>query len=453
MIKYPQFIFSWILGICLATCAFADAKRPPNVILILADDFGYEALGVNGAEQVQTPNLDRLAAEGVRFTNCFANPICTPSRVKIMTGQYNVRNYVKFGLLDRSQSTFANLAKEAGYATCIAGKWQLGKEVDSPQHFGFEQSCLWQHTRKKERQVDKQKVDTRFVNPQMEINGKPFDYTNGEYGPQVCADFVSDFMEANKDQPFLVYYPMILTHCPFDPTPDSDDWDPTRLGSTSYKGDQKRPQVHFKDMASYMDKIVGQLEAKLEALGIRDNTLILFTGDNGTDTPIVTRWQGKDIAGGKGTTTDAGTRVPLIANWPGKIQSELVTDELVDFTDFLPTLCEVMQIPLPESDPGDGVSIWPTLIGGERYKPYASVWFMGLGKFPAKIYARTKEYRYLCNLDLSQPVFADVSQPYEPIRLDPEALTAEQKEVMNELKQQVTKMASVPTIRKESKGR
>ncbi|WP_200275314.1 sulfatase-like hydrolase/transferase [Haloferula rosea] len=450
MKKFPSVIPGFILALCLCSSVFAATSRP-NVILILADDLGYEAIGVNGAEQVQTPNLDRLAGEGVRFTNCFANPICTPSRVKIMTGQYNVRNYTKFGELDRGQTTFARLAQEAGYATCIAGKWQLGVEKDSPQHFGFEESLLWNHTRRNQKKVKGKRVDTRFVNPQLELNGEPVDYGNGEYAPQLCADFVSEFIEANKDQPFLVYYPMILTHCPFDPTPDSSDWDPTRPGSTTYKGDQNRPQKHFKDMASYMDKIVGQLEARLVDLGIRDNTLILFTGDNGTDTPIVTRWEGKAIAGDKGNMTDAGTRVPLIASWPGKIKSGLVTDELVDFADFLPTLCEVMQIPLPEDYPGDGVSLWPALNGGERHKPYAYVWFSGHGKFPANVYARTKEYRYLCNLDLSNPVFADVSKPYAPITLDPTRLNSEQENIMSELRQKVGDMAKVPTIRKPNK--
>ncbi|MDP7163422.1 MAG: sulfatase-like hydrolase/transferase, partial [Phycisphaerae bacterium] len=212
-------------------CAPAVAK-PTNVVLIMADDMGYEALSANGSESCKTPNLDKLSAEGVRFTNCFANPICTPSRAKIMTGQYNVRNYVRFGLLDRGQTTFAHQLKAAGYATCIAGKWQLSRQMDSPQHFGFEQSCLWQHTRGGRSKENGKTIDRRFVNPMLEFNGKQKDYVNGEYGPQVCADFICDFIDKNKEKPFLVYYPMILTHCPFDPTPDSTDWDPKRLGST-----------------------------------------------------------------------------------------------------------------------------------------------------------------------------------------------------------------------------
>ena len=161
----------------------SHAEERPNVILIMADDMGYEALSSNGSESCKSPNLDNLAKRGVRFTNCFSNPICTPSRAKIMTGQYNVRNYVKFGMLDRGQTTFAHQLKAAGYATAIAGKWQLGKEKDAPQHFGFEKSCLWQHTRSGRSKEDGKTIDRRFVNPMLEFNGKEKEYTNGEYGP------------------------------------------------------------------------------------------------------------------------------------------------------------------------------------------------------------------------------------------------------------------------------
>ena len=136
----PYFLsFSFFLCGALSVLAAPDGTRP-NVILIMADDMGYEALSSNGSESCMSPNLDKLAAKGVRFTNCFSNPICTPSRAKIMTGQYNVRNYVKFGMLDRGQTTFAHQLKAAGYATAIAGKWQLGKQKDAPQHFGIEKS-------------------------------------------------------------------------------------------------------------------------------------------------------------------------------------------------------------------------------------------------------------------------------------------------------------------------
>ena len=326
----------------------SQAAGKPNIVLIMADDMGYEALSANGSESYKSPNLDKLAAQGIRFTNCFANPICTPSRVKIMTGLYNVRNYVKFGLLDRGQTTFAHQLKAAGYTTCIAGKWQLGMQADSPQHFGFEQSCLWQHTRSGRSKENGKNIDRRFVNPLLEINGKEKDYVNGEYGPQVCTDFICDFIDENREKPFLVYYPMILTHCPFDPTPDSTDWDPKRLGSTTYKGDRNDPQRHFRDMVAYADKVVGQIVAQLEKSGVRENTLLIFTGDNGTDKPIVTSWNGTKVVGRKGSMTDAGTRVPLIASWPAGIkQPGRVVDDLVEFSDLMPTPVSYTHLTLP----------------------------------------------------------------------------------------------------------
>jgi arylsulfatase A len=381
----------------------------PNIILIMADDMGFECIGVNGCEDYKTPVLDKLAAEGVRFTNAFANPICTPSRVKIMTGQYNVRNYVRFGLLEKGQKTFAHALKNAGYATCIAGKWQLGREKNYPQHFGFEQSCLWQHTRPRVKTVKGKRYDSRYGQPYLEINGREREYGEGEYGPQVCADFVCDFVQKNRDKPFLVYYPMILTHCPFDPTPDSEEWDPKRLGSTDYKGDVTKHKKLFGDMVTYADKIVGQIDAKLRGLGIRENTLLIFTGDNGTDKPIITNCNGMEVVGGKGQMNDNGTRTPLIVSWPGTIQKGVVADTLVDFTDMFPTICEAVGVKMPEEYPGDGVSFFPVLTGEERKaKPWVYFWYRG------QVFARTKEYKYLCMEDLSNPRLFDVSKPYNP---------------------------------------
>ena len=322
----------------------------------MADDMGYEALSVNGSESCKSPNLDKLADQGVRFTNCFANPLCTPSRAKIMTGQYNVRNYVNFGLLDRGQTTFAHQLKAAGYKTCIAGKWQLGKQTDSPQHFGFEQSCLWQHTRSGRSKENGKNIDRRFVNPLLEFNGKEKDYVNGEYGPQVCTDFICDFIDENRENPFLVYYPMILTHCPFDPTPDSTDWDPKRLGSTTYKGDRNNPQRHFRDMVAYADKLVGQVVAQLEKSGVRDNTLLIFTGDNGTDKPIVTPWNGTEGRRWQGHYDRRWGRAcrSLPVGQRASSRTGRVVDDMVEFCDMMPTLCEVTGAELPTNYSGDG---------------------------------------------------------------------------------------------------
>ncbi len=399
---------------------------------------GYEAVSSNGSESCHTPNLDKLAAEGVRFTNAFSNPICTPSRVKLMTGQYNVRNYVKFGELDRGQTTFAHQLKKAGYVTCIAGKWQLGSQVDSPRHFGFDEACLWQHTRPRERSADGKKVDSRFVNPRFEINGVEKDYDNGEYGPQVCADFICDFIETNKDKPFAVYYPMLLTHCPFDPTPDSRDWDPNRPGSTTYKGDLNDPQRHFVDMVAYADKLVGQIVAQLEKSGVRDNTLVIFTGDNGTDKPIVTRWNGTKVAGGKGSMDDEGIRVPFIVNWPAGIkQPGRAADDLLEFSDLMPTLCEATGAKLPEDYPGDGISILPILQdkADARKKDWIYIWYRG------EVMVRNEQYEVRAQENLARPTFTRYEGPFNGKQVNESDLTEQEQAIEEQFMATLARLA------------
>lgn len=364
----------------------------PNIILIMADDLGYECIGANGGTSYPTPELDRLAKTGIRFEHCYSQPLCTPSRVKLMTGIYNVRNYVKFGVLDRNQTTFAHILKNAGYATCVAGKWQLGSQPDSPGHFGFEESCLWQHTRGR---TDGEEHDTRYSNPRLEINGEPVNYTNGEYAPDVTSDFICDFIERHKDKPFFAYYPMILTHCPFVPTPGSVDWDSSDRGSTSYKGDT----TYFGGMVSYTDKIVHKLTAKLDELDLTENTLIVFTGDNGTDKPVISVMNGRTVEGGKGHMTDAGTRVPLIVNWKGVIPEGQVCNDLVDFTDFLPTLCETAGVPLPAELNIDGRSFFPQLTGRTGIpRDWIYIWYSRAGTDgDARVFARNQRFKLYRN--------------------------------------------------------
>ena len=396
-----RYLISFILAVLILSDTPALPSDKPNIVLIMADDMGYEALSVNGSQSCKSPNLDKLANKGIRFTNCFSNPICTPSRVKIMTGQYNVRNYIEFGRLDRGQTTFAHQLKTIGYKTCIAGKWQLGTQIDSPQHFGFDESCLWQHTRSGRSKENGKNIDRRFVNPLLEINGKEKEYLSGEYGPQLCTEFICEFIEKNRKKPFLIYYPMILTHCPFDPTPDSTDWDPKRLGSATYKGDRNDPQRHFRDMVAYADKLVGQIVEQLEKSGVRENTLLIFTGDNGTDKPIVTLWNGRKVVGGKGTMTDEGTRVPLIASWPAGIKKPgRVVDDLVEFSDFMPTICEVTGANLPSNYPGDGSSIFPVLQGNSsvRKKDWIYIWYSRTGHSDrGNVMVRNKKYSLVAN--------------------------------------------------------
>lgn len=367
----------------------ADAARP-NIILIMADDFGYECVGANGGTSYRTPNLDRLAAGGTRFEHCYVQPLCTPTRVQLMTGQYNVRNYVQFGLLDKEQTTFAHLFRKAGYATCITGKWQLGQKFELPDHFGFDEYCLWQLTRRPE----------RYRNPGLEINGKAVDYSNGEYGPDIINDYACDFVARSKDKPFLLYYPLMLTHDPFVATPDSDDYgtaeglNQKKLGAgKAGKAGPPRNQ-HFADMAEYMDKLIGKLVARLEAEGIRERTVILFVGDNGTGKGVPSQMNGRMVIGGKGTPDESGMRVPLIVNGPG-VKAGQVKRDLVDSSDFLPTICAAAGITPPTDLTIDGRSFWPQC-KGETGAPreWIYCWYARGGGAKADAeFARNHEYK------------------------------------------------------------
>lgn len=341
-----------MLPILLLVCGLirVDAKAP-HIIFIMADDVGYECFGCYGSRQYKTPHIDRMAAQGLRFSHCYSQPLCTPSRVKVMTGLSNVRNYAAFSVLRNDQKTFGHFLKESGYTTVIAGKWQLlgaahyaerfrGKG-SLPQKMGFDRHCLWQ--------VDQ--LGGRYWNPLLTMDGAPEQFGRDDYGPDLASEYLMEFMEKNSggERPMFIYYPMILVHNPFDPTPDS----------ASRKGKDK--QKNFEDMVSYMDSIIGRMVKKTEELGIAENTLILFTGDNGTNKAIRSRLGGRVIQGGKGKMDDSGTRVPLVAYWPGTIEGGQVTDRLVDFSDFLPTFQELAGG--PELDGLDGVSFAPEFRG------------------------------------------------------------------------------------------
>ena len=383
----------------------AQTDNRPNIIVIMADDLGYETLAANGGTSYRTPHLDRMASAGMRFEHCYAQPLCTPSRVQIMTGIYNVRNYIRFGLLDPNQQTFGHLFQRAGYRTCIVGKWQLGKDPMSPRQAGFDEHCLWQVRKGR---IDESGRDTRFSEPVLETNGQLKTYGKEGFGPQVVADYGLQFIDrmAQQRRPFLLYYPMILTHCPFSPTPASPEWMVDDTTVMKYKG-----QPHyFEDMMAYTDHIIGRINAQLDELGIKENTLVLFTGDNGTDKPIVSQLDGREVAGAKGRSTDAGTRVPLIAQWPAVIPAGKVNGDLVDFSDFLPTICEAAGIDLPGRPVLDGRSFLPQL-KGEKGDPREWIysWYARSGRVEeARIFARNQQYKLYTTGE-----FYDVPSDYE----------------------------------------
>ncbi len=347
------------------------ARERPNVILIVADDFGFECVGANGGTSYRTPNLDKLASRGVRFGHCYVQPLCTPTRVQLMTGAYNVRNYITFGMMDARLTTFANLFRDAGYATCIAGKWQLGRDAALPRKFGFDESCLWQHLRR----------PPRYANPGLEINAVQKDFHDGQYGPDIVHRYAEDFIERHRDRPFFLYYTLMLTHAPYQPTPDSPDWDPRAHGERVNQAPQ-----HFGDMVAYMDKLVGRLVAKLDELKLSHNTLVIFTGDNGTGRGTRSMMGDREVVGGKGSTTAAGMHVPLIASWQGTAASGKVCEDLVDSTDFLPTICEAAGVTVPAELTIDGRSFLPQ-IRGEAGQPrrWTYSWYSPRGEPPREL--------------------------------------------------------------------
>jgi arylsulfatase A len=333
-------ILSQALTAVSASIASAADDARPNIVLIMADDLGYECVGVNGGRSYKTPHLDALAAGGVRFTHCYSTPLCTPSRVQMLTGKYNFRNYTEFAHLDLRQTTFADLLKRAGYRTCIAGKWQLAGDEQAPHQIGFDEYCLWQAAGRR---------GSRYADPVIIENGTWRNDTRGKYGPDILCDYLLDFIGRHHDKPFLAYYPMVLPHAPHEPTP------------ASKPGDSE--QQNFADMVAYLDRNVGRIVQRLDDLKLSERTIVIFTGDNGTNRRIRSQFGDRIARGGKGTPTIAGTHVPLIARWQGISPAGAVNEDLIDFTDILPTLCEAAGLPLTREETFDGTSFLPHIRG------------------------------------------------------------------------------------------
>ncbi|MCR8666528.1 sulfatase-like hydrolase/transferase [Aestuariibaculum sp. M13] len=415
------------------SCVKQEEKKQPNVVLIMVDDMGYECLSAYGSTSYNTPNIDKLAEKGMLFGNCVSQPLCTPSRVKIMTGKYNYRNYDYFGHLNNSEYTFGNLMQDAGYETCIAGKWQLNglsfkdsisdwNDNTRPNKFGFDEYCLWQLT--------KTRADGgRYSDPLIEQNGEFLKRNADDYGPDIFSDYILDFIERKKDQPFFVYYPMVLVHDPFVPTPDSNTWNDRE---NRYKNDT----TYFKDMVAYTDKIVGKITHKLEELKLTDNTILIFTGDNGTHPTIQSHINNELIVGGKGNTIDAGTHVPLIVYWPEQIKEKSVYNHLIEFSDFFPTLAELTE----SKAVSDGKSFYP-LLTGKEYQPretafvhYDPQWGANVSKYRNQ-FVRSLDYKLYPNNNFYNLNNDKLEQ--HPLALD--SLDSSEQDIKNTLEKELEK--------------
>lgn len=368
--------------------AFQSIGQPdqPNILFILADDVGREVLGCYGGESYPTPNIDQLAAGGQRYEHCYSMPVCHPTRICLLTGRYPaVLGNPKWGSFPREEEprTMASMLKAAGYATAVAGKWQLGlmkKDLQQPARMGFDRWSLfgWHE-------------GPRYHDPLIYEDGKLRTDTKGKYGPDLYVDFLIDFMTQNRSRPFFAFYSMALCH---DVTDDIKEPVP-------YGPDGR--WLSYAEMAADMDRQVGRLMDALVAAGLDRNTVVVFTGDNGTagasylryqdgkfERPkVVSRFEGRDISGGKGKLTDWGTRVPLIVHYPVHTQPNAIRDDLVDFSDFLPTFAELAGATLPADVKLNGHSFAAAIRGsGQSPRKWAYAERRGGSRF-----LRTRQYK------------------------------------------------------------
>lgn len=359
-------------------CTKADAAEPqrqeqPNIILIMSDDVSCDLYGCYGNNRVKTPNIDRMAREGVMFRTCWASALCAPTRAMIMTGRYGNRTGYYHNSLQMPQKdgsnellkfhhSFGKLLKQAGYATAIAGKWHCSSSRPESTDGGFNEYCLWEGVREIERLAGRPKftgawedkanqtTTSRYWHPGIIRNHKLLKTEPTDFGPDIFADFICDFMERKKEQPFLVYYPMVAPHG----TREGHTTTPLRgrVGEMA-RADSTETQARFEALNEYIDVLVGRIQRKIESLGIVDRTIVLYCSDNGSAVTAKSR------------SVERGCRVPMVISGAG-IKKRGATDEITDLSDILPTLVDFAGAKIPAGYKVDGKSLKPFLTGKAR---------------------------------------------------------------------------------------
>ena len=336
-------LFSTLL-ICSGIAAQKNksGNTRPNIIFILADDLGIGDVSAYGSDQNKTPFIDKLASEGIRFTHAYTASLCGPSRARILTGRYAFRtgavNQDRVGQIKPAAEMITpTILKKAGYASALIGKWsQFG---ETPAAFGFDEyltfkgsGVYWS--------TEKKGAETYFV------NGKELPLPADVYMPDLMHQQVTKYISAHQKTPFFLHYSMVHVHANIQRTPFS------KTGSDLYA-----------DNTAYMDKLVGDLVHVLDSLHMRENTVIIFMGDNGTASKYAERSSigGKQLSGKKGTMLECGSLVPASISWPGKIKPGRINNQLIDACDFLPTLAELTGAPMPTDRVIDGKSFLPLL--------------------------------------------------------------------------------------------
>ena len=396
-----------------------DAPTNYNVIVLFCDDIGPQELGCYGSTLHSTPRLDQLAAEGMRFKTCYPTPICSPSRIQIMTGQHAYRTGW-FDLINREYTplpdsptrelgdlfTFGHLAQSNGYATAMAGKWQLpagnaGLSDDLTHTSGFDTYCMWAKSknslpsgewlageayREATLGVVEDPTYYRYWCPLLTQDGaRVTGLGTNDYGPDITTQFLLDFITTNAVQgkPFFVYYPMELIHDPWIETPDpTTPGDPTdRWSDRSEEG----TVAALKVSVEYHDYLVGRFIDTVESLGLTGNTIIMYMGDNGTGNA------------GKGQVNEAGARVPFIVRCPGTVQPNIESDELTSATDVLPTTAHYIDAELPDDYVSDGFNLAPVLEGSILTNRQYLFSFRGMGRM-----LRDDRWLYLTDRDTGE---------------------------------------------------
>ena len=359
----------------LTAPVFAADANHPNILFIMVDDLGKDWISCYGADEIKTPNIDTLAAGGMKFHNAWSMPQCTPTRVTLLTGQYPWRTgWVNHwdvprwgvGYFDWNEYiTFARVMKGASYVTCAAGKWQINDfriEPKAMKKHGFDKWCMWTGYESGNKPSGERYWDAYINTPEGSKT-----YT-GKFGPDIYTDYLIDFMKENKDKPMCLYFPMALTHGPLVHTPS----EPDAMGKDRHTA-----------MVRYTDDIVGRLVKSIDDLGIRERTIIIFTTDNGTSGGLRGTIDGIRPSGGKASKFEGGVSEPFIVNCPGLVAKGAETDALTDFSDLLPTFAELGGAKLPKDVKLDGVSIAPLILGKAKDTPRK--WIMALGHGAAKL--------------------------------------------------------------------
>jgi arylsulfatase A len=390
----------------------AEVGGKPNIIFILSDDVGLGNISCCGGDKFKTPNIDALAKSGIRFEYCYSTPLCGPSRAEALTGRYPFRtgmigNQSGDVMKPANESMIPKVLKPAGYVTAQVGKWsQLPLE---PGDWGFDEYLRFQGSGKYWSALDGGKAGGRKggkkVRDTYTVNGQTKEIPEGQHIPDIMHDFLVDFMTRHKDQ-FYVHYAMSHMHGKIMRTPDSAP------GSTDY----------YADSNAYMDKLVGKLVAELDRLKLREKTVIIFTGDNGTAQGEADRATvgGRRIFGQKATMLEGGSRVPLIASWPGTTPVGKVCQDLTDFSDFFPTFAQLAGAELPKGVTIDGRSFAPQL-KGEPGNPREWIYV----ELNGKRYLRTARWKLTGDgelFDMKEAPFNEIPVPAETT--DAEAVAA-----------------------------